>query len=149
MRSASFCCSLLLVGANSLFAPRAMLRGYTLYFAVALHCSVCGLLHASAAYCAVFAGICNVCVLCTLLLHTLRCMHVFYIMFIVHCFLLFDSLQISRSELGGHQATKAGQSPPEAPAKHQTPDRSAQNLVSIRPKWDTLSVLKACSSVVY
>ena len=125
MRSASFCCSLLLVGANSLFAPRAMLRGCTLHFAVALHCSV-ALLHASAAYCAVFAGICNVCVLCTLLLHMLRCMHVVYIMFIVHCFLLFDSLQIGRSELGGHQATKAGQSPPEAPAKHHPPSRCSE-----------------------
>ena len=92
MRSASFCCSLLLVGANSLFAPRAMLRGYTLHLAVALHCSACGLLHASAAYCAGLARICNVCVLCPLLLHTLRCMHVVYIMFIFDCFLFFDSL---------------------------------------------------------
>ena len=126
MRSASFCCSLLLVGANSLFAPRAMLRGYTLHFAVALHCSACGLLHASAAYCAGLAGICNVCVLCTLLLHTLRCMHVVYIMFIVHCFLSFDSLQIGRSESGGHQATKAGQSPPQDPAKHHSPSRCSE-----------------------
>ena len=110
MRSASFCCLLLLLAANRLFAPRAMLRRFTLQSAAALRCSACSLLHASAAYCAVFAAfLCSVCVLCILLLHTLRGEHTVYIMLTAPCFLLY--FLVSGAEWGALKQTRQAKSP--------------------------------------